>query len=122
MNLKHLNLDLYGVPEDTRIQISVFLISEDLKARKLIRGLINIGCEACFCIGDLCDLVLAFTEFDEPPGDIYDFYYALLDRYCENISHTNDRPIKEAFEIYTELTREKSRRNISGNPGNPTII
>jgi hypothetical protein len=109
MNLKHLNLDLHGVPDDTRIQISVFLISEDLKTRKLVNGLINIGCDSCFCVGELCDLVLAYMGFDDRPNDLYGFYFELLDRYCETVSHENDRPIKEALKIYAELRREWER-------------
>jgi DNA-binding XRE family transcriptional regulator len=106
MNLKHLNLDLYGVPEDTRLQISVFLISEDLKTRKLVNGLIYIGCDSCFCVGELCDLVLAYMGFDDRPNDLYTFYFELLDRYCEKVSYENDRPIKEALLIYAELKCE----------------
>jgi DNA-binding XRE family transcriptional regulator len=110
MNLKHLNLDLHGVPEDTQIQISVFLISEDLKARKLINGLSGIGCDSCFCVGELCDLVLAYVGFDDRPSDLYDFYFELLDCYCEKVSHENERPVKEALKIYTELICEKERQ------------
>jgi DNA-binding XRE family transcriptional regulator len=106
MNLKHLNLDLYGVPDDTRIQISVFLISEDLKTRKLVNGLINIGCDSCFCVGELCDLVLAYMGFDDRPNNLYTFYFELLDRHCEKVSYENDRPIKEALLIYAELKCE----------------
>jgi hypothetical protein len=109
MNLKHLNMDLYGVPDDTRIQISVFLISEDLKTRKLVNGLIHIGCDSCFCVGELCDLVLAYMGFDDRPNELYTFYFELLDRYCEEVSHENDRPIKEALIIYAELRRERER-------------
>lgn len=114
MNLKHLNMDLYGVPDDTRLQISVFLISEDLKTRKLVNGLINIGCDSCFCVGELCDLVLAYMGFDDRPNDLYTFYFELLDRYCEKVSHENDRPIKEALKIYAELRGEWEKQITNG--------
>jgi len=112
MNLQHLNLDLYGIPEEAEIQIPVFLIATDLKSRKLIHGLTSIGCDNCFCVSDLCDLVLAFIGFDDRPDDLYDFYFELLDRDCEKVSHENDIPAKEAYKIYTELMMEKERRNI----------
>jgi hypothetical protein len=107
-------LDLYGVPDDTRIQISVFLISEDLKARKMVNGLINIGCDSCFCVGELCDLVLAYVGFEDRPNELYDLYFELLDRYYENVSHENDRPIKEALKIYAELRCEWDRQIAAG--------
>jgi DNA-binding XRE family transcriptional regulator len=119
MNLKHLNLDLYGIPEDAEIQIPVFLISEDLKARKLINGLLNIGCDTCFCVGELCDLVLAYAGFEERPGELYDFYFGLLDRYCEEVSHENDRPVKEALKIYGELMRAKERLRVTNTESEP---
>jgi DNA-binding XRE family transcriptional regulator len=113
MNLKHLNLDLYGIPEDAKIQVTVFLISEDLKTRKLIKGFLDIGCDSCFCLGELCDLVLAYVGFDERPDELYDLYFKLLDAHCEKVSHKNHQPVKEAFEIYTNLIRERDKQNIN---------
>lgn len=103
MNLKHLNLDLYGIPEDENIQITVLLIAAELKSRKLINGLTSIGCDSCFCIPDFCDLVLAFTGFNDRPNEIYDYYFNLLDQHCDNVTHENDLPIKEAMNIYNQL-------------------
>jgi DNA-binding XRE family transcriptional regulator len=113
MNLDHLNLDLYGIQGDAEVQIPVFLISEDLKTRKLVNGLIGIGCDSCFCIGELCDLILAYVGFDDRPDNLYDFYFELLDRYCEKVSHENGRPVKEALKIYSELMCEKERQSAS---------
>mgnify|MGYP003577456864 CR=1 FL=1 len=103
MNLKHLNLDLDGIPEDAEIQIPVFLIASDLKTRKLINAFTGIGCDGSFCVPDLCDLVLAFVGFDERPNELYDFYFELLDRECDKVSHENNAPIREAYKIYYEL-------------------
>jgi hypothetical protein len=115
MNLKHLNLDLYGIPQDAKIQLPIFLIAADLKTRKLINVFVSIGCDACFCVPDLCDLVLALVGFDDRPNQLYDFYFELLDRYCESVSHENDKPIKEAFEVYNALLTERERRIVKGN-------
>jgi hypothetical protein len=75
---------------------------------------VNLGCESCFCTGELCELVLAYVGFDDRPNELYDFYFELLDRYCEKVSHENARPIKESLEIYTELRCEWERLNFSG--------
>ena len=103
MNLQHLNLDLFGIPEDAEIQLPVFLIASDLKIRKLINALTGIGCDGSFCVPDLCDLVLAFVGFDDRPNALYDFYFELLDRECDKVSHGNDTPFAEAYQIYIEL-------------------
>jgi hypothetical protein len=63
-------------------------------------------------VPDLCDVVLAFVGFDDRPNELYDFYFELLDRECDKVSHENDLPAKEAYKVYTELMVEKERRNI----------
>jgi len=111
MNLKPLNLDQHGISDDIEIQIPVFLIVEELKARKLLHALKSIGCDDCFCVPDLCDLVLAYAGFDDRPNDLYDFYFAQLDRHCEKVNHENERPMRDALKIFTALVVEKERRN-----------
>jgi hypothetical protein len=107
MNLKYLNLDLYDIPENEEIQIPVFLIATDLKSRKLINGLTSIGCDNCFCASDLCDLILAMLGFEDRPNELYDFYFELLDQYCDKVTYENDLPINEAFSIYKILKDNK---------------
>lgn len=110
MNLQYLNMDLYGIPEDAEIQIPVYLIAADLKSRKLINGLTSVGCDNCFCVPELCDLVLALTGFEDRPNELYDFYFALLDQECEKVTRENDLPIKEAFNIYKKLKTESKKK------------
>jgi hypothetical protein len=113
MNLKSLHLDQDGIPDDIAIQIPVFLISEELKARKLFHALKSIGCDDSFCVTDLCDLVLAYIGFEDHPNELYDLYFSLLDGYCHQVNHESDRSIKYAYEIFTKLVIEKERRKIS---------
>jgi hypothetical protein len=103
MNLKHLDLDLYDLPEDKELQITVFLIAAELQCRKLMQALASIGCDACFCLPDLCDLVLAFTGFDERSNALYEYYFDLLKQYCDSVTYDNALPIKEALIIYNQL-------------------
>lgn len=109
MNLKHLNLDLYNIPKDDETQITIFLIASDLKTRKLINGLTSIGCDNCFCVSDLCDLILAMIGFKVRPNQLYDFYFDVLDRYCDKVTQDNDLPINEAFSVYKILKIERQR-------------
>src|SRR5690349_13066189 len=107
MNFNHLNLDLYDIPEDNNIQVAVFLIAADLKTRKLLNALTSIGCDACFCISDLFALTFAFVGFDEYPESVTEFYFELLDKYCDCVWHENEMPAKEAFIIYQQLVGKK---------------
>jgi hypothetical protein len=107
MNLKHLNLDRYGIPDEPEIQMEIFLIAAELRIRKLNNGLASIGCDGSYCIPDLCDIVLALADFEELPDRLYDFYFSLLDEYCEKVTHENKLPIKEAISIYNKLIGEK---------------
>lgn len=109
MNLEHLNLDQHNIPEDADIQISVFLIASDLKTRKLVNGLVSIGCDNSFSIPELCDLVLAMVGFDARPNELYNFYFDLLDSHCKSVTHENDPPIKQAFRIYKILKKEAAK-------------
>jgi hypothetical protein len=103
MNLKHLDLDLYNIPENTEVQMTVFLIAAELQSRKLMQAFASIGCDACFCIPDLCDLVLALAGFEDRSNELYEYYFDLLKQYCEKVTHENDLPINEAFDIYNQL-------------------
>jgi hypothetical protein len=107
MNLEYLNLDQHNIPEDADTQVAVFLIASDLKARRLINGLADIGCDNCFCIPELCDLILAMIGFDDRPNELYDFYFNLLDSHCKSVTHENDPPVKQAFSIYKILKKKR---------------
>lgn len=108
MNLKHLNLDLQNIPEDAEIQVAVYMIASELQARKLMKSLTAIGCDACFCVPDLCELVLAIIGFDDRPNELYDFYFDLLDQYCDEVTWENSLPGKQAFRIFNILKQERS--------------
>jgi hypothetical protein len=104
-----LNLDLFGMPDDNNTQMAVFLIIADLKTRKLINALTSIGCDACFCMSDLFSLVFIFVGFTHLTDQLTDFYFELLDKYCDNVSHEKTMPIKEAIMIYQELKSWKQK-------------
>jgi hypothetical protein len=109
MNLKYLNLDLHGIPVDSETQLAVYLIASELKSRKLVNSLTEIGCDNCFCVSDLCNLVLAIVGFEDRPNQLYDFYFDLLDQYCDSVTHENDLPAKEALHIYKILKRVRQK-------------
>lgn len=113
MNLEHLNLDHHSVSIDNDLRIPVFLIAEDLKARKLINAFATIGCDGSFCTPDLCELVLAYAGFDDRQSELYDLYFRLLDFHCHSVSNENNKPIKEALEIFATLVAKGRGRIVN---------
>jgi hypothetical protein len=103
VSVQYLNLDLYGIQRNAEIQLPVFLITADLKCRKLMNTLTYMGCDGCSCAPDFCDPALAFVGFDDRPNELYGFYFEVLDRECDKVSYENDTPIREAYNIYNEL-------------------
>ena len=47
------------------------------------------------------------------PNELYDFYFELLDRECDKVSHENDIPIREAYNIYNELLVERRKQEMA---------
>ena len=113
MNLKHLNLDLHHVHGEEQMQIAIVLIAAELQSQKLISGLTAIGCDACFCVPDLSDLVLAFLGFDERPNKLYERYFELLDKHRDKVTRENRVPVKEAIEIFKELQLARQEKQFS---------
>jgi hypothetical protein len=109
MNLKHLNLNLDGLPQDAAGLTTVFLIAIDLKSHIRTNGHTSMGCNNCFCVPNLCSYILAMIGYDELTDDLYYFYFALLDEYCGKVSDENDIPVNEAFCIYKVLKDDRMK-------------
>jgi hypothetical protein len=108
MRLKYLKTDLVKLPAD--IELTLYLIKEELKTRKFFSGLSQIDCDGSFYQSDLSQLVLTTAGFGERPDDLYDFYFRLMERHSEKLEPNHEKVIKASFEVYLELMMEKKRR------------
>lgn len=109
MELKNLNVRLVKLPSD--IEITLYLIKQELKTTKLFNGLANVGLDDCFFECHFGSIVLAFMGFDERPDDLHNFYTKLIEQHSEKMEADNDEITQRAFDVYTEMMIEKKKRN-----------
>jgi hypothetical protein len=107
MDLKHTKLDIVSLPTD--VQITLYLIREGLKARRLFDSLTRIGFDESAYYSDNVGIVLAYMGFDES-DDTYNWYNKLLGEYANVPQADRDDVTIETFNIYVDLLAEKSRQ------------
>jgi hypothetical protein len=97
------NLKLFKLPQSG--EVLLFLISEEMKNRRHVNRLMGVGFDAMYTC-DLSTLILTLAGFDERSDSVYEWYTALLDRYCEKASPADTEKWKEAvFEMYMEIKK-----------------
>ena len=95
------NLKLFKLPPSA--EILLFLISEEMKNRRHIKRLTEVGFDATHTC-DLSALILSLAGFEQRTDNLYEWYMQLLDVYCEKASPADAEEWKEAaFEMYVEI-------------------
>lgn len=110
MELEKLNVRLVKLPAD--VELTLFMIREELKSTTLFNGLARVGLEDCCFESHFGTLVLASMGFDERPDDLHEFYTNLIDKYSEKIEADTDVIMKCAFDVYVEIMIEKKKRKL----------
>ncbi len=94
------------------IQISLYLIKEELKSRKFFRTLQDMGLDDCPFQPHLDTLILNNLGMDEDTGEIFDAYYEIMERRSQKIDAGNDSMMNQALEAYNELLEQKRKRPV----------
>ncbi len=95
------NLQLFKFPQSAEIML--FLISEEMKNRRHINRLMEVGFDATHTC-DLSALILSLAGFEERTDDLYEWYTAVLDEYSERALPADVDDWKEAaFDMYLEI-------------------
>lgn len=76
---------------------------------KFFNGLAKVGLDDCFYRSDFSTLVLYSLDFCNPPDEIFQFYFNLIEEHSERIEADNDSVMTEALHVYTELMIEKKK-------------
>jgi hypothetical protein len=108
MKLKNLNVRLIKLPP--KIEVTLYLIREELKSAKFFDGLSRVGVDDVYYQSHHGLLILSYMGFDTIPDDLSNFYTGLIDKYCEKIEEDKDVIMKCAFEVYVEMMIEKRKR------------
>lgn len=111
MKLKNLKTRLVKLPAG--LELTLYLIKQDLKSTKLSNGLAAIGFNDSFYESYHGSLVMSFMGFAESDDASHKLYFDLLDKYSNKVETTNDSMMKYTMKIYVALqlakkTKEKS--------------
>lgn len=109
MKLKHLKFPLAKLPPD--VDLTLFLIKEELKSRKLFHALHEVGLDDCYFQPHLDSLILRSVGLDDGTDETFSIYDDIIERRSKKIEADNDSIMKQAFKAYQELKNEK--KNLS---------
>lgn len=109
MRLKHLKLPFTKLPPD--VDLTLFLIREELKSQKFFNGLHKIGIDDCYYQTRLGKVILSRLGMDDGSDEIFNFYHAVIEKRSKKIEADNDSVMKQAIKVYFELISERKRRN-----------
>ena len=100
-----------GGESPSRLDIVLYLIKAEIKNRRFIKGLENLGFDPTLWSLDFSDMILDLAGFAMRTDDVYDRYSQLLDRYVERLHPADEKDnVNElAADFYSKLLSEKSR-------------
>lgn len=107
MKNRNFKYPLVKLPFDT--QMTLFLIKEELKSRKLFHALHEAGLDDCYFQPHLDTLILRSVEMDDGTDDTFGIYYEIIDRRSKKIEADNDSIMKQALKAYMELLEVKKQ-------------
>lgn len=94
------------IPENDQ---TLFLISEELKSRKIFYAFSKIGLH-CGYLPCLDELILKNIGLDSNNDDALDAYHKILDKRSKKIKPDPDSIAKQAAKAYQELKQEKIKQ------------
>jgi hypothetical protein len=102
------NLGLVKLP--AALDIALYLIKAELKHRKFIKGLEQIGFDSGICSLDFSSLILKLTGFEVISDDTFEKYNDLLESFIQQIGIREDeaRLTSIALEFYQTLEKHKT--------------
>lgn len=109
MKPKTIHLPLCKLPQ--KIDLTLFLIREELKSQKFFDGLHNAGIDDCYFQAHLGKVILGNIGLDSGSDDVSNFYYKLIEKRSKKIQADSESIMKQALKVYVELMAEKKRRN-----------
>lgn len=101
MKLMKMRYPLVKLPSNA--QITLFLIKEELKARKLFHALHEVGLDDCYFQPHLDSLILRSVGIDDGSDETFEVYTAIMDKRSKKIDMDHDVIMKQAMKAYMEL-------------------
>jgi len=112
---KHIPAMIIEIPDKIQLtklppaaEMTIFLIGEELKNRKCMNTLEQVGFDTSFFSGDLGVLILSLSGFDVRSDELYSWYTELLDTHCATFTPNDGKAWKQAaLDVYLELVNRK---------------
>jgi len=99
-------LQLIKLPPEA--EMTLFLIGEEMKNRRLINRLEQAGFDTAFAGADLSILILSLIGFDPRPDELYEWYSTALNSACEKVNPAESAEWKQGvFDFYLVLMERK---------------
>jgi len=107
MKTQEIKYPLVKLPAEA--QISLYLIREELKSRRLFQSLHQVGLDDCWFQPHLDSLILESMGMEEYNDEMFARYDAILEKRSRKIEASNDSVMKQAMKVYGELCSLKAR-------------
>jgi len=92
-----------------KMQMSIYLIKEELKSRKFFRTLQEMGLDDCYFQPHLDTLILRSLDLDDDSDKTFDAYYEIIEHRSKKIDADDESIMKQALKVYMELKRLKKK-------------
>jgi hypothetical protein len=98
------------------VDLVLYLIGEELKSQKFFNGLHKIGIDDCYYQIRLGKLILCHRGLDDSSDEVFNLFYALIERRSKKIEADSESVMKQTVRVYAELVMiiEKEKRGKSG--------
>jgi glutamine synthetase len=103
------NLPLVKISD--KVQIALYLITEELKTRKLFQALQEVGLDDCYFQPHLDSLIMRNIGLDDGKDETFIIYTDIMDKRARKIEADRESIMKQALKVYHDLTNEKKRLN-----------
>lgn len=107
MKLDNSRFPLVKLPSET--QLSLYLIKEELKSRKLFHALHEVGLDDCYFQPHLDSLILRSVGLDDGTDKTFSLYDNIIEKRSKKIEADYDSIMKQAIKAYQELMNEKKK-------------
>ncbi|MBL0739949.1 hypothetical protein [Chryseolinea lacunae] len=108
MKLKHQKYPF--VQLTNKVDITLYLIREELKSYKFFGVLAKLGIDGCFYQPNLDKLILARVGLDVDKEESIEFYITLMEKRSKKIIDNGKSVMKQALKVYRALLAERDRR------------
>jgi hypothetical protein len=108
MKVSEINHPLIKVPQS--IDFIIYLISQELKIRRLFDGLQKAGMDDCYFEPHLDRIILAEIGLDDGTDQTMELFCKIIEKRSRKIKPSRESIVKQSFKVYMELTAEKTKR------------